>query len=136
MALTTLKSLRSKHVFRYSSAAQTVNECSRDIDHYLLTYSVSHLSSNLCTDLVQKRHPIHQALSNMHAAKFLERIEAKLEVYYASTLRPMTGAITGITLIDATGRQHEVSMDFAKSYQVCVRVQVAASDTNKLRFCH
>ena len=33
--------------------------------------------------------------------------------------------ITGIVLIDATGRKYEVSMDFAKSYEVCIQTPLS-----------
>ena len=47
--------------------------------------------------------------------------------------QPMTSRITGVVLIDATGRQYEVSMDFAKSYEVCVRGAMSYCDTLPFR---
>ena len=29
--------------------------------------------------------------------------------------------MTGVVLVDATGKKYEISMDFAKSYEVCDR---------------
>ena len=38
--LTRLRNMREKHKFRYLTVAQTISECSRDIDHYLQCYTV------------------------------------------------------------------------------------------------
>ena len=55
-----------------------------------------------------------------------------MDVFVASIPQPTASKITGIILIDATGRKHEVSMGFAKSYEV--RAQVAISDFDTLRY--
>ena len=44
----------------------------------------------------------------------------------------MASRITGIVLIDATGRRYEVSMDFAKSYEVCIQIPLSDLETLKI----
>ena len=108
-------------MFQYSTVSQTINECSRDIDYYLLIYAVSDSCNDKFTALCS-HHAISQTLGIMHLENSSQHIEAKLEMFLplASTSQLRTGAMTGITLIDATGRKHDVSIGFAKSYEVCV----------------
>ena len=56
---------------------------------------------------------VTQALDVMH-------IRGMVEILYSSMSHPMRSRITGVILIDATGKRYEVSMDFAKSYEVRV----------------
>ena len=39
----------------------------------------------------------------------------------------MTSRFTGVILIDATGREREVSQDFATSYKVCVQIAISVA---------
>jgi hypothetical protein len=117
--LAKLKSLQGKSMLRYLTVAQRINECHRDIDHYIMHYTVSD-SSNEISTLLCSSNTIPQMLGLMHVENSLQCIEAKLEMFlpHASTLQLKRGAITGIVLIDAAGKRYEVPMDCAKTARV------------------
>jgi hypothetical protein len=60
-------------------------------------------------------------------------MEVKLKEFLALVPQPMASRISGIVLIDATGKEYAVSMDFAKSYEVCVQNAMSYSDTLPIR---
>ncbi|EDR01728.1 uncharacterized protein LACBIDRAFT_332960 [Laccaria bicolor S238N-H82] len=108
-----LKAADAKNTFRYASVAQRINECCRDIDHYLMRYNT---------------------LGIMRVENAAQRIEANLEMFLplASTLQLRRSAITGIVLIDATGKRYEVSMDCAKSYELFTKTIAHFFDGDKM----
>ena len=66
MTVTTLNDLRGKHPFRYSTVAQRINECSRDIDHYLECCTVSGLYREKL--IAPFRYPFQDAGRHAHAS--------------------------------------------------------------------
>ena len=47
--------------------------------------------------------------------------------HVSSIAQHMTSRFTGVILIDATGREREVSKDFATSYKVCVQIAISVA---------
>jgi len=75
---------------------------------------------------VLQRITVTQALEVMHMRAILSH--------------PLRSRITGVTLIDATGKRYEVSMDFAKSYEVgvyfgCELKQTSVNDIQMFMKC-
>ncbi|KIM38911.1 hypothetical protein M413DRAFT_12525 [Hebeloma cylindrosporum] len=98
-----LRSIQGERRIRYSIVAQTISECSLDIDHYLQRYT---------------------ALEVMD-------MRGKMDMYISST-SPMRSKITGVVLIDATGKKYEVSMDSSRSYEMFKKTMALFFDGDRM----
>ncbi|KAG1734492.1 hypothetical protein EDB19DRAFT_1911084 [Suillus lakei] len=97
-----LTKLRKRPVLAYTaSVTQTIAGCSSEIDHYLSEYSLS--------AQMQMQNDLYEVRAQLAAIQaFVAPITAQL---------PQTIMQLGVTLVDATGYEHQISEHFCTSFQ-------------------
>ncbi|KAG1770615.1 hypothetical protein EV702DRAFT_1249073 [Suillus placidus] len=104
----TLTELR-KRSLAYPSVTQDIAGCFTEIDRYMAEYLVVLYSLKIWSSQMQSQHDIHEVLA------ILRRRQDSV----GPTPTQLIAAVTlgCVTLVDATGHEHAISMNFCTSFQ-------------------
>ncbi|KAG1729497.1 uncharacterized protein EDB91DRAFT_1253011 [Suillus paluster] len=106
-----------RRVLAYTSVTQAIAGCSSQIDRYLAEYSLSSQmqSQHDMREVLasQQRHHEENQRHHEENQKLLMEIQ-RLTIRVGPTATQLTGTVT---LIDATGHEHPISVNFCTSFQ-------------------
>ncbi|KAG2074518.1 hypothetical protein BDR04DRAFT_181719 [Suillus decipiens] len=99
-----------KHRLPYPSVTQAITGCSTDINNYLAEYSFSCQMQDRCE--IREVHELLITLQRRLEDRNIEPFVASSASHLPATV--MTGCVT---LVDATGHHHQISVNLCTSYQ-------------------